>query len=107
MGRELLIPGTGIFPAYRFLAFAMLALLPAPAQAARVGTIKIHVDGKLWLSGGTFDDGSPPPAAVWRCLTSGELRLVEGAAIAADPADPLRATLRGRIVIDVRYGGKG
>lgn len=90
----------------RVLAILVLALLPSIAQAGRVGSIKIAVDGHTLLTGNTFDSGSPQPAAVWRYLTSTELRPAEGVSIPPAQSDPLRSTLRGKITIDVQYGGK-
>ena len=89
------------------LAVLIPIALPAAADAARLVQIKIELDGKPLLEGGTADSGYPPPASVWRYLTSTALDPAkEGAAIPANPADPLKATLTGKIHIDVQYGGK-
>ncbi len=98
--------GTCGWPVGSLWVMAALALLPSVAYAGRVGEITIEVDGKQHLSKHTYDNGSPPAAAVWRYLSSTELEPVAGATIPVDPVDPLRATLRGKIVIEVRYGGK-
>jgi hypothetical protein len=90
----------------RAIALALLSFLPSAAQAGRIGWITITVDGRNWLSGATADNGTPPPAAVWRCLASNELQPAQGVTIAPEPSDPRRATLRGKIAIDVRYGGQ-
>jgi hypothetical protein len=87
-----------------FLTCAVL-LLPRAAFAARILGISIQVDGKPHLAGRAWDSGSPPKAAVWRYLTSTELR-PEGVEVPSDPSDPLKATLRGKITINVRYGAK-
>src|SRR5438876_2710156 len=90
----------------RIAALLLLIHLTGYAEAARIITITIDVDGKPFLEGGSGDNGSPPPAAVWRYLTSSLLSPAQGVAVAPDPADPLKATLVGKIHIEVRYGGK-
>jgi hypothetical protein len=80
-------------------------MIPRAAFAARIIGISILVDGKPYLAGRAWDSGSPPKAAVWRYLTSTELR-PKGVEVPPDPADPLKATLRGKITVNVRYGGK-
>jgi hypothetical protein len=88
------------------LVLAASALAPASALADRVVSIVIEVDGKPYLGGAAGDSGHPSNAAVWRYLAVRELEPREGVTITPDPADPLKATLRGKIVVDVRYGGK-
>lgn len=76
------------------------------ADAARALSFIIRVDGKDSLAGIGGDDGDAAPAVVWRRLASTELKPAPGTDIKADDANPLRATLRGEIEIDVTYGGK-
>ncbi len=54
----------------------------------------------------TGDNGEPGPAIVWRYLTTRPLKPAVGVTIVADPADPLKATIKGKILVEVRYGGK-
>jgi len=93
---------------HRFLVAALAFLaMPHSADAARLVHIRIELDGKTLLEGDTADSGYPPPAAVWRYLSSTALEAAkDGASIPTDPADPLKATLTGKIHIDVQYGGK-
>ena len=89
------------------LAAGLAALaLPGPAFAGRIVDINIELDGKAYLAAAKGDSGLPPPEAVWRYLAVVQLHPEEGVKIAPDPADPLRLTVRGKIAIDVRYGGK-
>jgi hypothetical protein len=92
--------------AFHLLAVVFVASLPSAAVAGRVGGITISVDGKTWLTASTYDNGSPPPASVWRELSTRGLEPADGVTISPDPTDTLRTTLRGKIVIDVRYAGK-
>lgn len=91
--------------AVRTLLLAVFISIPSVALASRVGGIKISIDDQKVLSASTFDNGTPPPAAVWRYLSSTELKPADGITIPVDESDPLKATLRGKISIDVRYGG--
>jgi hypothetical protein len=89
------------------LALLALAAAPAEARAARVLSISITVDGQERLRAAGGDNGESPAVAVWQRLTSTELKPPEGAEpVPADVLDPLRATVRGNIVIDVSYAGK-
>ena len=93
-----------------FLAVALLVSGPSAAFAARIGTIEIRVDGKVLLRGSTHDNGAPPPSVVWRYLSRptglDELRPEPGVEIVPDAGDPLRATLKGKIVVEVQFAGK-
>lgn len=83
-----------------------LAPLAAQAQTLRSVTIKIEVDGKPLLTTITGDNGTQPPEVVWRYLARYPLVPVRGASVEADPNNPLRLTLKGKVVVDVPYGGK-
>jgi hypothetical protein len=106
MSAVLVNPAGGPSPARRVLAVALVALLPSVAHAGRVCATRISVDGKTWLAGAFIDGGLTQPADVWWRLASNELQPADGVTIPPDPADPLRATLRGKIVIDVQCGGQ-
>jgi hypothetical protein len=88
------------------LVVIAVSVFPIGAEAARLVWIKIDLDGKPLFESGTADSGYPPPAAVWRYLTSAPLAPAQGIIVTAEPANPLQATLSGKIHIDVQYGGK-
>ena len=93
-----------------FAALAIFALTPHPALANRIISATIAVDGKSVLVADGFDNGDAPIELVWRRLASMEFAPAAGApaagapAVAADPADPLRATLKGDIEVRVNQG---
>ena len=88
-----------------FAALAILALAPHPALANRTISAAIAVDGKSVLVADGSDNGDAPIELVWRRLASMEFAPAAGApAVAADTADPLRATLKGDIEVRVNQG---
>jgi hypothetical protein len=87
-------------------SFASFVWLPSAALANRTGNITITVDGRVYLHGQYSEIGSSPPAAVWWYCSTTQLQPQEGVQITPDPADPLRAILRGKIVLDVENGDK-
>src|SRR5688572_23628022 len=76
-----------------------------PALAARVVQFEILVDGQVVLDAQRGDEGGASADTVWAYLRGLEFRPAKGAAVAADPGDPLRATLKGKVRIFARYGG--
>ena len=96
MFRASSVVGDSSFSACRVLAFTLVVLLPSITQAGRVGSIAITVDGRDWLSGSTYDNGTTPPLDVRRRSTTNKLEPVEGVTISPEPSDPLRSTLRGK-----------
>jgi len=88
------------------VALLIPAIVPTPAAAARPLSFAIELDGKEHLFARGGDDGEGRPADVWRRLSFTELSPVGDAQVKSDPGDPLRATLRGDITIDVSHGGK-
>jgi hypothetical protein len=88
------------------IALLVPAMYPSEAAAGRVLGFTVRLDGKDHLFGSAGDNGEAPPGVVWRRLSSTELAPVDGAEVKPDADDPLRATLRGNIAIDVTYGGK-
>jgi len=88
------------------VALLVPAIYPSEAAAGRVLGFTIRLDGKDYLFGSAGDKGDASPPDVWRRLSVTELAPVDGAEVKADADDPLRATLRGNIAIDVTYGGK-
>jgi uncharacterized protein (TIGR03067 family) len=81
-------------------------LLTAFGSDVRTIGISIKVDGKLHLMGSSPDNGFRPARWVWLYLLSTELKPVEGVHVSPEPSDPLKATLQGRIVIEVEHTGK-
>jgi hypothetical protein len=74
----------------------------ALAAGRRAISVAVEVGGGPSLAAAGADNGDPPPWAVWQRLTDLELKPVDGSpAVAPDPADPLRATLRGDIEVRV------
>jgi hypothetical protein len=88
------------------LASLIVVLVHAPAHANRIVSIVIQVDGKPHLEGGAADNGGASKEIVWRYLSFRELSPSQGVRITTDVNDPLKATLRGKIAIEVTYGGK-
>ncbi|HKB05199.1 MAG TPA: hypothetical protein VKD90_23445 [Gemmataceae bacterium] len=88
---------------------ALVALAAAPADVRGERTLKftVSINGELRLSGDGADNGQAPPEVVWRRLATTPLHPVEGAApIAADPTSPLRALVRGNILVEVSTAGR-
>jgi len=87
--------------------FCMLMIHP-PATAAEDMTIttSIQVDGKPHLEGSGLYSGSLAAFSVdvwgnaWGCVAAMELKPVKGVEVPPDQADPLKATLKGRITIE-------
>lgn len=78
-----------------------------PAFAARLLTATVQLDGQTVLQSKYQDDdswGTPPgPATVWRYLGKEPIWVEQGAQIQADAADPVRAKLRGNVVVRVQH----
>src|SRR5215218_5637702 len=89
------------------LALLALAAAPADVSAARILKYSVSVDGRERLWGDGADNGQAAPEIVWRRLATTPLSPADGAdPITPDAADPLRATLRGNIVVEVTTAGK-
>lgn len=74
--------------------------------AARYVPITISVNGHAVLKGGTSDNGDADPDALWRHLENARLQPIGAYRVEADPRDSLRATLTGKIVLEVSYAGR-
>jgi hypothetical protein len=94
----------------RFAAIVLIAFWLAPVaargQELRSVTIRIELDGKSLLTAITGDNGQQPPEVVWRYLTKYPFLPVKGVKVEPDADNPLRLTLKGKVVVDVPYGGK-
>lgn len=90
----------------RLLSVSMaLALLGGSSvQAARLLEIRIERNGQAILKGMTEDNSQADPGIVWEYL-NGELLKAENG-LTPDPADPMRATLTGKIRVAVLHTGQ-
>lgn len=55
---------------------------------------------------GSGDNGNPGADQVWQYLKQAKLQPIGGFVVEPDRENPLRATLKGDVVIDVGYGGR-
>jgi hypothetical protein len=89
------------------LIFVAIALTSeGRCLAARLVRISISVDGKVVMTSGWGDDGHPGADAVWRYLRQAKFTPPRNSQIEPDPSDASTATLKGRVVLDVAYGGR-
>jgi hypothetical protein len=86
------------------LALGALLLCTQPAFAARFVLFEVSIDGKVVLETGRWDEGADADT-VWRYLKQ-QLRPVKGYKVEVDSNDPLRATLKGKVIIESGYGGQ-
>jgi hypothetical protein len=94
---------------HRILVVLCLSLtLPVTARAQPAFTLRaaVLVDGQLALSGTAEGTENPTAAVVWRYLADLRLRSEPGVVVPADPGDPLKATLRGDILVHLQYTGQ-
>ena len=87
------------------LAAGILLVCSQPAFAVRLVKFTVSIGGKDVLETSTGDDGRQDADTVWRYLKRLELRPVKGSKVEPDSDDPLRATLKGKLTIESRYGG--
>jgi len=87
------------------LAAGSLLCFSPPAFALRFVKFEVSIDGKVVLETSTGDEGEDADT-VWRYLKKLELRPVKGYKLEADGGEPLKATLKGKVVIDAPYGGR-
>jgi hypothetical protein len=88
-----------------FAAAAAILLSAQLASAMRLARYQVMLDGKPVLQAGGGDNGGDADA-IWRKLKGLKLQPVQGFKVVADRADPLRATLKGKVVIQELYGGR-
>jgi len=88
------------------LALGLTVVSGGPCLAARYVPITITVDGRAALKGGTGDNGNADPDVVWRYLKNAKLQPIGDYRVERDPQDPLRATLTGKIILEVAYAGR-
>ncbi len=89
------------------LAGLLCLVLVNSALAARFLTAIFQVDGQTVLESAYEDDDwfGPPPGAqvVWRYLAKEPLGVERKSLISVDRADPLKAKLRGHVVIRIQH----
>jgi hypothetical protein len=88
------------------LALSVLLVSSGRCFAARYVPISVSLGGKVVMKAGSGDNGNPGPDAVWRYLKDAKLQPVRGFNIEPDRDNPLRATLKGDVVLDVAYAGR-
>lgn len=84
------------------LGSGLFLLGESSAQGARLLEIRVERDGQLVLKGMATDDAQMDPAIVWGYLKGAPLKPV--GQVPPDPADPLRATLTGKIRVAILHG---
>src|SRR5579872_6823463 len=87
------------------LVLGVLNISSERAFAAHFLRFNVWIDGKAVLEGGVGDDGQDADT-VWRYLKTSSLRPIRGYRVEPDPEDPLRATLRGKVIIRAESGGQ-
>jgi hypothetical protein len=87
------------------LVALVIARLPTSAHAMRIVSLDISVDGKPFLAGRNGDSGYPSKAVVWRYFEHIPLRPAQGVIVNPDADNPKRATIKGKIKLEARYGG--
>jgi len=92
-----------------FLAVLVWLAMCNPASAARLLTATVKLNGQTVLQS-TYPDndywGAPPAATVWRYLGKEPMSVEKATRIEADAADPLRAKLRGDLLIRILHVGR-
>jgi hypothetical protein len=82
----------------------ILACFARPVSAARLLDVYIELDGNV-VAHTFYDDGGRAKAArVWRYLKDPPIMVDDDAtAVQADPDNPLRATLRGELLVKIQH----
>jgi len=88
------------------LALGLALVSGGRCLAARYVPITISVNGHAVLKGGTGDNGDADPDALWRHLKNAKLQPIGEYRVESDSRDRLRATLTGKIVLEVSYAGR-
>ena len=88
------------------LALGVLLVCGQPALAARLIGFTVSIDGKVVLEANWGDDGDMQGDFVWRQLKEAALWPFKGYKVEADGDDPLRATLKGKVIVQSIYSGR-
>lgn len=88
------------------LALGVVVAGASRTFAERLVRISISINGKAVMKAGSGDNGNPTPDEVWRYLKQATFHPVKGFRLEPDADDPRQATLTGKVVLDVDYGGR-
>ncbi len=88
------------------LALGFVLVSGGRCLAARYVPITIWVNGHAVLKGGTNANADADPDALWQYLKNVKLEPIADYRVEPDPQDRLRATLAGKIVLEVSYAGR-
>jgi hypothetical protein len=88
------------------LALGLVVVSGGRCLAARYVPITISVNGHAVLKGGIGDNGAADPDVIWGYLKNAKLQPIGEYGVEHDPQDPSRATLTGKIVLEVSYAGR-
>src|SRR5580704_3103325 len=88
-----------------FLALGVFLVSSHPTLAARLVRFDVSIDGKRVLETSRGDNGRQNADTMWLYLKDLSLRPLRGYKVEPDSMDPLRATLKGKVIIE-SYGGR-
>lgn len=88
------------------LALGFTLISGGRCLAARYVPITVSVNGHAILKGGTGDNGAVDPDVLWRHLRNVNLQPIGEYRVEPDAQDGSRATLTGKIVLEVAYAGR-
>jgi hypothetical protein len=91
---------------YVWLALLLCQQWPGAALAARLLTAAVECNEQCVLRTAYQDDGRQDAAIVWQYLDRKPLWSEGATTIVADAADPLKATLQGKVMIRVQHGNR-
>jgi hypothetical protein len=88
------------------LALGFVLVSGGRCLAARYVPITIWVNGHAVLKGGTNANADADPDALWQYLKNVKLEPIADYRVEPDPQAPSRATLTGKIILEVSYAGR-
>jgi len=88
------------------LALGLFLVSGGRCLAGRYAPITISVNDRAVLRGGIGDNGAADPDVIWGYLKNAKLQPTGEYGAEHDPQDPSRATLTGKIVLEVAYAGR-
>ena len=88
-----------------FFAAVVVLFCLQPAFAMRLARYHVLLDGKLVLEAHWGDNGGDADK-IWLTLKRLDFQPVRGFKVEAESSDPLRATLKGKVVVEELYGGR-
>lgn len=88
------------------LALGLVVLSGGRCLAARYVPITIWVNGNAVLRGGTNANAGADPDVLWQSLMHVRLQPIAGYRVEPDPHDGSRATLKGKVVLEVSNAGR-